>query len=362
MLTAGDRLLIANCLLPIKKMRFLTKNIRWLLFVCIVAASGIVAALLYGYADISNYQAWKEANVFWVVVGTIAIIAFWAVNAYPTKVGIILYACLLGIIAGFITAYADLSLLRLWAGNDRKLVFFAERTYPDRLIISFGIMIPLTLITAMNRKLVAMKERFAHHTGAESLLKEAELFKLRQQLQPHFLYNSLNAINSLVIIDPDKAQEMVGRLSDFLRASVKKDTNEVQPVADELSYLEDYLAIEAVRFGDRLKIVYEKDYTDHAKMPPFLLQPLIENAIKFGLYGQTGSVTITIRIYLEHNFLILQISNPYDASMQPQKGTGFGLEGIRRRLYLLYSRDDLVQTSSEGNQFITTLKIPQLHV
>ena len=343
-------------------MHFLTKNIRWLLFICIVAASGIVAALLYVYAGITNLQAWKEANMFWVVVGAVATTVFWATNAYPTKVGIILYACILGIVAGFITAYADVSLLRLWAGEDRKFLFFIERTYPDRLIISFAIMIPIALITAMDRKLNAMRERFAHHTGAESLLKEAELFKLRQQLQPHFLYNSLNAINSLVIIDPDKAQEMVGRLSDFLRASVKKDTNEVQPVDDELSYLEDYLAIEAVRFGDRLQVVYEKDYTDHATMPPFLLQPLIENAIKFGLYGQTGAVIITIHIYLEHNFLVVQISNPFDASMQPQKGTGFGLEGVRRRLYLLYSRDDLVQTSSEGDQFITILKIPQLHV
>jgi LytS/YehU family sensor histidine kinase len=133
-------------------------------------------------------------------------------------------------------------------------------------------------------------------------------------------------------------------------------------VEEELAYLEAYLAIESVRFGDRLQVIYKKEYTDDARMPPFLLQPLIENAIKFGLNGQTGTVHIHVDIFLENQTLIITIRNPYDPLSAPARGTGFGLEGIRRRLYLLYGRDDLVQTIQEENTFTTILKIPQLHV
>jgi two-component system LytT family sensor kinase len=97
-------------------------------------------------------------------------------------------------------------------------------------------------------------------------------------------------------------------------------------------------------------------------MPPFLLQPVIENAIKFGLYGSTGKVTIAVHIALIADVLEISIANPYDPLMQPQKGTGFGLAGIQRRLYLLYGREDLLQIKQENNYFTTTLKIPQLHV
>jgi two-component system LytT family sensor kinase len=111
-----------------------------------------------------------------------------------------------------------------------------------------------------------------------------------------------------------------------------------------------------------LQVEYKKEYTDDAEIPPFLLQPLLENAIKFGLYGKTGTVTITMHIQLQSPMLVISISNPYDASMQASGGTGFGLESIRRRLYLLYARADLLETQKDNEIFTTILKIPQSHV
>ena len=104
---------------------------------------------------------------------------------------------------------------------------------------------------------------------------------------------------------------------------------------------------------------FEKEYTDDAVIPPFLLQPIIENAIKFGLYGSTGTVVITIHILLNGPMLIITITNPYDEDTQPPKGTGFGLTGVQRRLYLLYARADLLETKKENAHFTTILKIPQ---
>ena len=164
------------------------------------------------------------------------------------------------------------------------------------------------------------------------------------------------------MIAPDSAQEMIGKLSDFLRSSVKRESEDFLPVSEELGYIQSYLAIESVRFGDRLQVHIEKEYTDDAVLPPFLLQPILENAIKFGLYGKTGAVSIMIHIALEDEMLVLTIVNPYDADTQPPKGTGFGLEGIRRRLYLLYARTDLLETHKDDHSFTTILKIPQHHV
>jgi LytS/YehU family sensor histidine kinase len=159
---------------------------------------------------------------------------------------------------------------------------------------------------------------------------------------------------------------MVGKLSDFLRNSVRREGKEHIPIEDELAYIEAYLAIEAVRFGDRLRLEYDKTHAGSATIPPFLLQPLLENAIKFGLYGITGAVTIKMNISVDANNLIITITNPYDMSSKPLAGTGFGLEGIRRRLYLIYGRTDLLETKPKDDQnhpvFTTTLKIPQRDV
>ena len=214
----------------------------------------------------------------------------------------------------------------------------------------------------MRKNISNLDSRFQQQTDASILLKEAELFKLRQQLQPHFLYNSLNSINALINIAPDRAQEMIGKLSDFLRSSVKRESEETLPITEELVYIQSYLAIESVRFGDRLQVHFEKEYTDDAVIPPFLLQPILENAIKFGLYGRTGAVNITMHILLDGPLLTITVVNPYDPNTQPPRGTGFGLEGVKRRLYLLYARTDLLETSSDNENFTTILKIPQHHV
>ena len=130
-------------------------------------------------------------------------------------------------------------------------------------------------------------------TDAEKLAKEAELFKLRQQLQPHFLFNSLNSINALIGIRPEEARKMVQQLSDFLRGTIKKEETQWVKLKEEMQYLQLYLDIEKVRFGNRLATVIEIDEaTQQMKLPALLLQPIVENAIKFGLYDTTGETVI----------------------------------------------------------------------
>ncbi|RYY99373.1 MAG: sensor histidine kinase [Chitinophagaceae bacterium] len=194
---------------------------------------------------------------------------------------------------------------------------------------------------------------------AERLSREAELNSLRQQLQPHFLFNSLNSINSLIGIEPQQARLMVQQLSEFLRGTLKKDQREWVPLEEELEHLQWYLNIEKVRFGHRLHTDLHNE-AGAAQLPVMLLQPVVENAIKFGLYDTTEAISISIRAWREADTLLLSVSNPFDPETSgPRKGTGFGLSSVQRRLYLLFARNDLLRTETDDRIFTTRISIPQ---
>lgn len=194
------------------------------------------------------------------------------------------------------------------------------------------------------------------------LAREAELASLRQQLQPHFLFNSLNSISALAGARPEEARKMIQQLSDFLRGTIKKDDQKLVNLQEELKHLQLYLDIEKVRFGHRLRTeVKQADETHSMLLPSLLLQPLVENAIKFGLYDTIGEITIRIVTMAIDQQLIIRIENPFDpVTAKPKQGTGFGLDSVKRRLYLLYARNDLLTTHQIEDIFITEVKIPQL--
>lgn len=204
------------------------------------------------------------------------------------------------------------------------------------------------------------KERRSQH--AEKMLKEAELYKLRQQLQPHFLFNSLNSISALTLSDATKARHMIQQLSDFLRSTLQRNEHQFIALQEELHQLSLYLDIEKVRFGHRLQTnIKSSEDSLPLLLPALLLQPAVENAIKFGLYDTLGDVLIEITARKDNNDLVVTITNPFDADTeQHAHGTGFGLPSIRRRLYLLFGRQDLMQTEQKQNTFTTIIRIPVL--
>ena len=250
-------------------------------------------------------------------------------------------------------------LLLLFYGSNEEYASFLGKSLVIRAVIGFLLLGCVTLISILWYNWQEQKEKEKRERDAEKLAKEAELFKLRQQLQPHFLFNSLNSINALIGMKPDEARRMVQQLSDFLRGTMRKEENLLISFSEELEYLKLYLEIEKVRFGYRLKT--EMDIAEeslHWKLPSLLLQPLVENAIKFGLYGTTGEVTISLRARVIDKYLVIAVMNPYDADMQMPTGTGFGLNSVKRRLYLLFARSDLVEINKEKNYFVVVIKIP----
>ena len=129
---------------------------------------------------------------------------------------------------------------------------------------------------------------------------------------------------------------------------------------EELQYLQLYLDIEKVRFGHRLSTSVKCDESlDEMKLPALLLQPVMENAIKFGLYDTVDEIEIGLKAIKEENNLVITVTNPFDPETSAPKGTGFGLQSVQRRLDLLFARTDLLQTEAKENIFTTTIKIPQ---
>jgi LytS/YehU family sensor histidine kinase len=208
-----------------------------------------------------------------------------------------------------------------------------------------------------------LEENNRQQQQLRKLVREAELKALKSQLNPHFLFNSLNSISSLTITDADKAREMINKLSDFMRYSLRQNDLSLLPLKEEMENIWRYLEIERVRFGDRLVIETEVSDDCYAlKVPPMILQPLYENAVKHGVYESIEPVCIRTYCIRQNDSLSITIINNYDPESIPKRGEGVGLENIRNRLRMLFHCEGLLQTVRENNHFEATLIIPQIEL
>jgi sensor histidine kinase YesM len=244
---------------------------------------------------------------------------------------------------------------------DQGYQIFLALSLPIRFLIFFVILAWCALANILWYKLeeqAYMQERFYQ---VQNLAKEAELNKLRHQLQPHFLFNSLNSVFALTIVNPKEAGTMITKLAAFLRGTLKRDDDTWVSVEEEMEYIQLYLDIEKVRFSHRLNIeITVDDASLEQKLPGTILQPVIENAIKFGLYSTSEAITISVDVSIADHMLKVTVKNPYDPAVKTDGGTGFGLSAIRRRLYLLFADNELIHTEATPDKtFITTISIPQ---
>lgn len=206
----------------------------------------------------------------------------------------------------------------------------------------------------------SFKEKLRNEGKLKSLVKEAELHALKSQINPHFLFNSLNSISSLTMTNPERAQEMVINLSSLMRYSLKHDQEEEVKFDEELANNKLYLQIEKVRFGKKLNPVFDVDEACmKAKIPNMILQPLYENAIKYGVYETTDPVDVITTCRMKDGALEVTIVNSYDSGVQSKKGEGIGLRNIRDRLQIIYGNPTLMKVEDNKKEFKVTLAIPQ---
>ncbi|HVD99884.1 MAG TPA: histidine kinase [Cytophagaceae bacterium] len=206
----------------------------------------------------------------------------------------------------------------------------------------------------------SFREKLTREADLRTLVKETELSLLRSQLNPHFIFNSLNSISSLTITNPAKAQDMLVKLSSYLRFALEHNKNSLISFEKELENSLLYLEIEKVRFGE--KLIFEKEIsteTMYMQVPNMILQPLLENAIKHGVYESQEPVVIHLSASKENNFLCIHISNNFEKYVVSKKGRGIGLRNVQERLLLIYNKKDLMKTTVNGSVFEVELFIPQ---
>ncbi|QJD90114.1 histidine kinase [Duganella dendranthematis] len=216
-----------------------------------------------------------------------------------------------------------------------------------------------------NWRLARARERALQRTHTHNLelslaLEQQRMLSLRAQLEPHFIFNALNAISALVR-DGDKAVSLQGisRLSDLLRYALSASLRDTVRLGEELQFIHDYTDLQRLRYGDRLHIdIHCDDAALHeAQCPPLLLQPLIENALRHDLDGHDGRSDIRVHITRHNSELLMTVSNPLSAQAPANPGTGLGLKNTRERL-MMFNPAASLHTETRGDRFYAAIRLP----
>ena len=336
---------------------------RWFLsYLAAWAGAGVLLAI--PLAVLSHHPLGETVSFtapLFTLYGGICLAAWWVCLARPLSEP---YAALLShLTAALLCATVWAVLATAWgnvlarvnpAGLDRIFLF-------NHVVVLFCLGVPLYLLSAAAAYLYLAIED-AHESEQRTLAlqvsaREAELRAVRSQLNPHFLFNSLNSINALVGSDPEGARRMCEGLGDFLRKTLQLGARETVTLDDELALVDRYLAVEQVRFGARL--VVQRAIAEDARaclLPPLLLQPLVENAIKHGVAERLDGGTVRLSARRRGDRLEIGLENPVDDDARSRGGEGLGLDIVRCRLAAL--GDARLDTARVDGLYRVTLTLP----
>ncbi|MDR0581328.1 MAG: histidine kinase [Prevotellaceae bacterium] len=268
----------------------------------------------------------------------------------------------LALVLLFISLSASTGYFIMWLldTDNNNYMTYLQQTHGQKIVQGCVLYLVMVLVYYLYIHVEKLREKAANEIRLNQLIKDNELNRLKSQINPHFLFNSLNSVNSLIIHHPEQAQKMLVELSDYLRYAVLADNAIYSSLQHEMENIERYLAIEKLRFGD--KLVYERTIDPAClplKIPAMLLQPLFENAVKHGVYESLQTVRINVTAKVDGTQVIIVITNNYDAGNESQKkGSGTGLKNIRERLRLSYGATASLHTKMEDGKFIAILQIP----
>jgi two-component sensor histidine kinase len=265
-----------------------------------------------------------------------------------------------------------------WIVLAKVLALVLSRSFPKlnerfspQLPLIFGMGVLLYVLSvALHYVLFSVessKEAETREQQARTLAREAEIKVLEAQINPHFLFNSLNSIAALATVDGVRAREMCIKLSDFLRSTLSlREKNNIS-LRDELALAKAYLDVEQVRFGSRLRVEFETDSDcNDCVVPPLFLQPLVENAVKHGIAGLVDGGTIRLEAHCHDGWLQIKIQNEFDPEAPAARRHGLGLQNVRNRLRTLYDNqarinttvNKAVDTTASLNRFLVEIDLP----
>lgn len=243
--------------------------------------------------------------------------------------------------------------------NNELYISYLNKSFSFRAITAFILYFFMVLIYYLSIYYRSFQKKSLKEVEYYKTIKETELNALKSQLQPHFIFNSLNSINSLVLTSPEKAQDMIVNLSHFFRKTLDLQQANFSTLKEELAFSHLYLEIEKIRFGE--KLLYQEVLEDEVleiAVPNLVLQPLLENAIKFGVSEALTQSIITLQVQKKEHFLYISVSNTVENDLIIKKGKGIGLFNLKKRLTILYGRKDLLQIIEGNGVFEVKLLIP----
>lgn len=323
----------------------------------------INAVVLSFNKDFSLYISLSEAFLGNVLFAILGLIVWYPTRYIPFRKESPVYSISAHVAAGLVIIFTWLFVTVgilgvMFSSNELYKTYLSDSLF-WRGFVGVMVYLVLVLIYYLISYARSLQERAQAEAKLRTLVKESELNMLKSQINPHFLFNSLNSISSLILSNPEEAREMIIRLSDFLRYSLKHRENEFVTLEDEIGRIKDYLSIEQIRFGDKLR--YNLDTSEKCrgiKVPTMIMQPLIENAIKYGVYESLEPVSVEFSCSIKDGFLLLELKNDYDPEQPTRHGTGVGLQNVSERIRLAYDgRGRMTRSAGEG-VFKVVLYIP----
>jgi hypothetical protein len=328
-----------------------------------------IAAVLAFVLQTPGGLTWLEAGLIGfglASVGEVISLPAW----YSCRIAPIERTPLWRLLATHVVAAQILSLLWLGLGKllARALSFFPslhgiEGRFAERAAIVYGAGCVFYLL-AVSFHYVALAQEATHEHEARAMqtsiqARDAELKALKAQINPHFLFNSLNSISALTSVDPARARDMCVLLGDFLRLTLGLGEKAVVHFSEELELLQKYLAIEKIRFGDRLNMqenIQEESRT--CMLPPLLLQPLVENAVKHGIASLPEGGNVRLIAERQNGRLAILVENSWDPDAPPGRSGGLGLKNVQQRLEARYGKEASLRVNTEGELFQVSLSLP----
>lgn len=339
---------------------------RLALYLIVWLVLGLLAALALARPDgLTLWQAAVIAVPLSLGYGFVCLSSWYVCRATPLAT-----TSWAGILANVGGATAAASLLwvavgRAWALVVARLPGFAgvdEALARDVYVLFVLDMLLYLGMAAVHFAIVATEGSVAAEQRALEIqlhAREAELKALRAQIEPHFLFNSLNSISALAASDPGGARRMSVLLGDFLRSSVRLGLREKIPLAEELALVRQYFEIEQVRFGSRLKFdVSIEDGLGACPVPPLLLQPLAENAVGHGIANLLEGGTVGVKAERDRGALAITFENPVDPDRPRRPRTGVGLNNVRRRLATHYGGQAALEFTESGASVRVRVTLP----
>ena len=262
-------------------------------------------------------------------------------------------AILLSYIASFLVlTFTYLSSSLYSETSPEKLLEFFINTWAYTLFFLLWIAVYLSFHLVRKARIQEIEKiqlQASHH--------EIELKNLREQLNPHFLFNSLNSIRALIGVEPKVAKQAITDLSNLLRNSLQMGKKSLVSIEEELRLIEDYLALEKIRFEERLDVKIKHEAPNDVTIPPFILQTLVENAIKHGIAHQVEGGEIIISTALNQNTLKLSVKNTGNLTDKTLNSIGIGVENTKRRLSIQYEKNAIFELSENNGYVIASIII-----